>query len=211
MADNLVVTKKTSEYLEKVTPESPEVMQEMEAYAREHGFPIVGPQVGRLLYQLAFVSGARRVVELGSGFGYSAYWFALAMGDKGEIVLTDGNPENKKRALDYFERAGLKSRFDFRVGDALTETAGLSAPFDIVFCDIDKEGYPDTIKPAAGWLRRGGLFIIDNLLWDEKVCEPNPDDTTQAILNFTRNLYADDRFFTTIVPIRDGVGVAVRV
>ena len=206
----MIFSEPIAKYLAGVVPERPPVMQEMEAYARERNFPIVGPQVGRFLYQLVQVSGARKIVELGSGFGYSAYWFALAAGADGSIVMTDGDQENEERALDYLRRAGLKSSFDFRVGDALTSIRDIEGPVDIVYNDIDKEGYPDTIEPAANLLRPGGLFITDNLLWSARVCDPEPGPTTQAILDFTRRLFDDSRFFTTLVPIRDGLAIAVR-
>lgn len=207
----MIFKPRIEEYLLQVTPERPPVMQEMEAYAEEHDFPIVGPLVGRFLYQMAAAVGARRVLELGSGFGYSAYWFALAMGDRGKITMIDSNEENRSRALDYFERAGLETKFKFKVGDAFEVLTDIDKEFDIVFNDIDKEGYPATIDPAAFRLRPGGLFITDNLLWSGRVCEPPRDDATRGVIEFTRRLYADPRFFTTIVPLRDGLAVAVRL
>ncbi|MCP4685793.1 MAG: O-methyltransferase [bacterium] len=183
----------------------------METYAREKDFPIVGPQVGRVLYQMALATKARKILELGSGFGYSAYWFSLAARSKGVITMTDGNKANKRRAFDYFKRAGLQSQFDFHVGDALKVAGKLSGPFDIVFNDIDKHEYPRTIDLAAARLKKGGLFITDNLLWSGRVCEKKKDADTEAIVEFTRDLYQDSRFLTTVLPIRDGVGLSLRL
>ncbi len=198
-------------YMESVLPPRPPVLREMEQYAAENDFPIVGPLVGRLLYQLAVMTKARRVFELGSGYGYSAYWFSLAMGSRGEIIMTDTDKNNKKRAMDYFMRAGLDTRLDFRVGDALKGIAKEEGPFDIIFNDIDKHDYPRTIDLVAPRLRKGGLFITDNVIWDGKVAEKSPDATTAAIMEFNAELMRDSRFYTTIVPIRDGVAVALRV
>ncbi len=198
-------------YLEEVTPARPEVLQEMEGLAKEKGFPIVGPLVGRFLYQLATLTKAERILEMGSGFGYSAYWFSLAIGERGHIILTDGNEDNKRQALDFFRRAGLKTHMDFHVGDALELIEEHDGPFDIIFNDIDKADYPKTIELAAPRLRRGGLFITDNLIWSGKVYREDKDRSTQGIVDFTKVLYADDRFFTTIQPLRDGVSVAMRV
>ena len=206
----MIFTEQIDQYLAETVPERPPVMQEMEKYAAENGFPIVGPQVGRFLYQLAILTGAKQVVEFGSGFGYSAYWFSLAMGAEGSIVMTDGDAENKRKADDYLARAGLKSQFDFRTGDALQVSADIKGPVDIVFNDIDKEGYPETIDRAAEVVRSGGLFVTDNLLWSGRVADDSPDKTTQSILTFTQRLMGDDRFFTTLVPIRDGLAVALR-
>lgn len=202
---------KVHSYLEELTPERPVVLREMEQYASEQKFPIVGPLVGRLLYQTALMTKARRVLELGSGFGYSAFWFSLAVGGKGHIFMTDRDKKNKTRAFDYFKRAGLVSQFVFKVGDALNLAKRMDGPFDIILNDIDKENYPQTLDLAAARLRKGGLFITDNIIWSGKVCDKKRDRTTRAIVDFTENLYRDSRFFTTVMPIRDGVSISVRL
>jgi caffeoyl-CoA O-methyltransferase len=201
---------KIHKYLIQVTPERPAILKEMEVYASEHNFPIIGPLVGRFLYQLTILTKARRIMELGSGFGYSAFWFSLAAGRKGQITLTDTDRENKRKAVDYFKRAGLQSRFDFKVGDALHALQRSDGPFDIILNDIHKRDYPKTIDLVADKLKKGGLFVTDNLIWSGRVCNRKPDKATQAILEFTHRLYDDGRFFTTIIPIRDGLAVAVR-
>ena len=203
--------KEVHKYLMEMTPERPPVLREMEAYASAQGFPIIGPLVGRLLYQLALVTGAGKIFEMGSGFGYSAYWFSLACRSRGEIIMTDGDKNNKHRALDYFKQASLQSRFDFHVGDARRILMNTDGPFDIILNDIDKEQYPETIDIVAPKLRKGGLFITDNLIWSGKVCQEKPDQTTGAIIEFTRRLYRDKRFFTTIMPVRDGISLSVRL
>ena len=198
-------------YLNQVTPDRPPVLKEMEAYAAEHHFPIIGPLVGRFLYQMTILTKAKQILELGSGYGYSAFWFSLAARTKGRITMTDTNRKNKQLAFAYFKEAGLQSQFDFRVGDALKIAKKLDGPFDIILNDINKQDYPATIDLAAARLRKGGLFLTDNVIWDGKVAEKKQDKTTRAIVEFTRLLYQDSRFFTTIVPIRDGVSVAVRL
>ncbi len=202
---------KFDKYLLKVTPERHPILAEMERYARENHFPIVGPLVGRLLYQLALAVKARKILELGSGFGYSAFWLSLAVGRKGHITMTDKRVQNKRRAYDYFKKAGLQSQFDFKVTDALIALKKLSGPYDLIFNDIDKEGYPETIDPAVNLLRKGGLFITDNVFLSGRILDKNPDKTAQAVLAFTNRLYQDSSFFTTLIPLRDGLSVAVRV
>ena len=202
---------KIHKYLHKITPERPPVLREMEQYAEENDFPIIGPLVGRFLYKMAITMKARRILELGSGYGYSAYWFSLATKSKGHITLIDGEAKNKRLAFDYFKRAGLQSQIDFKVGNALNIARRLSGPFDIILNDIDKEEYPKTRDLAARLLPRGGLFITDNLIWSGRVFDKNPDKTSRAIIKFTQDLYQDSRFFTTIMPIRDGIAVAVRL
>jgi predicted O-methyltransferase YrrM len=191
------------------------VLLEMEAHAEEHGFPIVGRNVGVTLEVLARSVGARRIMELGSGFGYSAYWHARAVGTGGDVHLTDGDPENEVQAADYLKRAGLADRIAFHVGDAVTEMGRLEGDFDVVFCDIDKDGYPAAWRAASDRIRRGGLYVCDNVLWYGRVAVEDPDDRrphyTEAVLEHNRLIAEDARYLSTIVPTRDGVMVAIRV
>jgi len=198
-------------YIRKVSPQEDAVLTAMERYARHRRFPIIGPLAGRFLHQLTLMSNARRVLELGSGFGYSAYWFALAMGRGGRITMIDFDPANLERAREYFKQGNLKTRRVFIAGDALKAAATLTGPYDIIFNDIDKHQYPETIDIAARVLKKGGLFVTDNVLWSGRVFDPRVRDrTTKAIRRFAADLYGDNRFFTTIVPIRDGLAVAAR-
>ena len=191
------------------------VLLEMEAHAKERGFPIVGRNVGVTLEVLARAVGARRIMELGSGFGYSAYWHARAVGPDGEVHLTDGDPENANEAADYLKRAGLAERVEFHVGDAVTELGRLEGEFDVVFCDIDKDGYPDAWRAASERIRPGGLYVCDNVLWYGRVAVEDPDDArphyTEAVLEHNRLVAEDERYLSTIVPTRDGVMVAIRI
>jgi predicted O-methyltransferase YrrM len=189
------------------------VLLEMEAEAHERGFPIVGRNVGVTLWALAASIDARRVFELGSGYGYSAYWFAKATGAEGEIHLTDGDAANERKAADYLGRAGVWDRMRYHVGDALTSFAAVDGEFDVVYDDIDKHGYPDAWRAARERVRVGGLYICDNTLWYGRVPpdgEP-PDDVTDAIREHNASVAADERYVTTILPIRDGVLVALRI
>jgi caffeoyl-CoA O-methyltransferase len=191
------------------------VLQGMEDRAREHDFPIVGRSVGLLLEQQARAIGARRVAEIGSGFGYSAYWFARAVGPEGEVVCSDLDPANRDAAEEMLTRAGLWDRVDFRVGDGSEVLAEVDGELDIVFCDADKDRYPEHWRNAAERVRLGGLYICDNTLWYGRVAtgEPTPDQPgwTEAIVEHNRLAATDPRYLTTIVPIRDGVLVALRV
>lgn len=193
------------------------VLLEMEALARERRFPIVGRNVGVTLEVLARAVGARRVAELGSGFGYSAYWFARAVGPDGEVHCTDGDPENERAAAEHLARAGLVDRIRYHVGDAVDELGRLEPPFDVVYNDVDKDGYPAAWRAAREVVRVGGLYVCDNVLWYGRVTgeEPLIDDwegtTTEAVLEHNRLVAEDERYVSTIVPTRDGVLVAVRI
>jgi len=201
---------KLHSYLLNLTPRRDATLVAMERHAAKNNFPIVGPLVGRFLYQMATVINAKSVFELGSGYGYSAYWFSLAIGAKGKIVLTEGDSGNLISARKYFKRGGLKSAFEFHCGDAREVIQDYQGPFDIVLNDIDKESYPETIDLVAPRLRSGGLFITDNTIWHGAVISARPDKTTRAIVEFNRRMYADKRFFTTILPLRDGLTIGLR-
>lgn len=186
------------------------VVVEMEGYASEQGFPIVGRLCGITIEIMARAIGARRVFELGSGYGYSAYWFARAVGESGEVNCTDGDPANETKAGDYLTRAGVWDRIDFHVGDALTNLRKVDGDFDVVYCDVDKDGYPECWQYAKERIRTGGLWICDNTLWSGRVLDADPDDTTGAIIEHNKMVSEDPDFLSIIVPIRDGLMVALK-
>jgi predicted O-methyltransferase YrrM len=207
-----IVNPQIEEYMTSLQARHDEpVLLEMEATGRERDFPIVGRAVGATLEVLARSIGARRVMELGSGFGYSAYWFARAVGAGGEVHCADGNPANAASAEEYLTRAGLWDRVTYYVGDAVEQMATVAGDFDVVYDDIDKHGYPAAWLAGRERIRVGGLYICDNVLWSGRILEPDPDRDTQAILEHNRLIADDDRFLSTIVPTRDGVFVALRV
>ncbi|MHC4472110.1 MAG: O-methyltransferase [Planctomycetota bacterium] len=204
----MIVTGEVEEYLARVAPESEGVLAEMEAYGRERKFPFIGPLVGRVLGLLAQTSGAKRVFECGSGYGYSAWWFATAMGPDGEVTLTDGSAENVERARDFLGRAGLAERCRFLEGEAVALLRETPGPFDIILVDIDKEGYPGSLEATVEKLRPGGLLITDNVLWSGEVAKEQPEGSAgRAIQEYNRLLYAHPELDTVILPLRDGVAV----
>jgi predicted O-methyltransferase YrrM len=191
-------------------PKRDQVLAEMEEYATEHTIPIVGPAVARVLQQLAMAINARTVFELGSAIGYSTIWWAQAVGENGRVIYTDGDAKNAERARAYFNRAGVTKQISLHTGDALEYLSEQKQEFDIIFNDVDKDDYPRVLRLVAPRLRKGGLFITDNVLWSGRVAEKNPDATTKAILDFNRKLYDSKEFYTTILPIRDGLAVALK-
>jgi caffeoyl-CoA O-methyltransferase len=207
-----IVHPKVERYLESLIPPRDRVMAEMEARAEREGIPIVGPLVGRLFLQLALISGARRVMELGSAIGYSTMWWARGVGPDGEVWYTDASEENAHDAIRYLERGGVAQRVHFMVGDAVTCMASVKGRFDIVFCDIDKPGYPAALRAAMPRLRRGGLLVVDNTLWKGWVASRwGGGASTKAVKRLNALTYAnDDAAFTVVLPLRDGVSVVVK-
>src|ERR1700734_3125519 len=205
-----IIVPEVEDYLYAMVPARDEVLTEMEADAAKNKVSIVGPAVARLLYQLAVISKAKRVFEMGSAIGYSTIWWARAVGNGGLVFYTDGDRKNAEEARGYFEKAGVASRINVSTGDALELLSEHKQEFDIIFNDVDKEDYPRVLRLALPRLRKGGLFVTDNVLWSGKVAQKTPDKTTKAILEFNRLLYSSPDLFTTILPIRDGVAVAVK-
>ena len=206
-----ITTAAVDEYLYSLLPPRDEVLAEMEAEAIQRKIPIVGPAVARILHQLALLIQAKTVFELGSAIGYSTIWWARAVGENGRVVYTDSNRKNADQARRYFDRAGVGKQISVKVGDALELLSEQKQEYDIIFNDVDKEDYPRVFKLALPRLRKGGLFVTDNVLWSGKVTQKNPGDaSTKAIQEFNRMLYRSPDLFTTILPIRDGVAVAVK-
>jgi caffeoyl-CoA O-methyltransferase len=200
-------------YLEGLIPARHPVLQEMEAYARATRFPIVGPVVGQLFYLLTRLGGARRVFELGSGYGYSTAWFAMGVRDNGggEVSHVVWDEKLSRAARGHLERLGLLPLVRFHVGEAVAALQQVDGQFDIVFSDIDKEGYPASLPVIKAHLKPGGVLLVDNMYWRGGVVDPRAaDPATEGIRVLTRSVFADPDFVSTIVPLRDGVLVARR-
>jgi predicted O-methyltransferase YrrM len=201
------------DYLRRLYDDADPVRLEMEALAAERKFPIVGPLVGRHLGVLARAIGARRVFELGSGYGYSALHFAHAVGEAGAVHCTELSAENVALAQQFLERAGVWNRITYHQEEATAALRRVGGTWDIVYNDIDKDGYPETVELAYDHLRPGGLFVTDNVLWSGRVLDGLDDGSamTKGVREFTRRLFGHRGFLTTIDPTRDGVAVALRL
>jgi predicted O-methyltransferase YrrM len=216
-----ITDERVENYLYAMLPEREPVLQEMERQAKERDIPIVGPAVGRLFYQYARLINAKTVFEMGSAIGYSTIWWAKAVGEDGKVHYTDGSRKNADEARRYFQQAGVAARIEVHVGDALEILSERKEHFDILFNDVDKHDYPRVFNMAAARVRKGGLFITDNALWHGDVSyaagnpqpakTPEPDRSTKGVVELNRLLYSSKDWYTAIVPLRDGVAVAMRI
>ena len=197
-------------YLAKRIQSPHPVFTDMEKRAERLRFPIIGPVVGNLLRQYATLLQARRIFEMGSGYGYSALWFAFGMSADGTVICTERSSENLQLMQDFFAKAGQNAKLDARQGDAIEILLNKTGPFDIILMDIDKHDYVRGFEAAWPRLRPGGLFIADNVLWKGQVLDAQPDDRTRAILEFTQMVLNQRNALTSIIPIRDGVLVALK-
>jgi len=196
-------------YLYGLVPRSDPVMREMERYAARHDVPIVGPTVGRLFHLLAQITGAKRIFEMGSAIGYSTMWFAMGAGSGAEVHYADGSADNARRAQEYFLRARLADRIHIHIGMAQEKLAETLGEFDIIFIDVDKQQYPETLRLALPRVRSGGLLLADNTLWSGRAArKAKPRDVhTRGIQQFNRAVYASKELFPVMVPFRDGVTI----
>ena len=198
-------------YLDGLVPPRDPVMREMEAYALETRFPIIGAAAGYFLYQVARLTGATRIFELGSGYGYSTAWFAKAVRENGGGVVHHvvWHDDLSQKARAYLGRLGYDDIIQYHVGEAVETLGNTEGPFDLMFNDIDKQGYPASIPVIKEKLRPGGALLIDNMLWHGGVFDrADQSADTQGVREVTRLLTSDPDFVASLVPIRDGVILA---
>ena len=199
------------QYLASLLPARDAVLEEMEALARERNIPIIGPVVARFLHQMVRLVKAKTIFEMGSAIGYSTIWIARAAGAGATVYYTDSNPDNARLAAGFFERAGVRDRIKINVGNALEVFDRTPGAFDIVFCDVDKEYYPEAFRKAVPRIRKGGLLLADNVLWRGLVTAPPQDAPTKGIVEFNRLIYSAPDLLPSIMPVRDGFAVCEKL
>jgi predicted O-methyltransferase YrrM len=208
-----LISSEVSAYLDALVPPRHPVLAAMEAEAAKTQFPIIGPASGQVCYLVTRLTGARTVFELGSGFGYSTAWFARGVKDNGggTVHHVVWDEQLSARAREHLTSLGLADQVTFHVGEAVATLREAAGPFDLIFNDIDKRGYPEALEVIAAKLREGGVLIADNLLWSGRIFDANdhsPD--TEGIRTFTRRVMEDPGWTASLLPVRDGVLVARR-
>lgn len=202
-------------YLDGLVPPRPLELQKMEAHALQHAFPIIGPASGYFCYQMARAIEAKRVFELGSGFGYSTAWFCQAVKENGwgEVHHTVWDKELSERAQKHLGILGYAGMVQYHMAEAVETLKKTDGPFDLLFCDIDKEGYPNALPEMYAKLRVGGMLIVDNILWSGRMFAKTDDRPTEtaAILELTQLVTKDPRWAASVVPLRDGLLVATKL
>jgi predicted O-methyltransferase YrrM len=201
------------EYLASLVPPRELELQKMEEIAEKNNFPIIGPACGYYCYQLARMINAKSIFELGSGYGYSTAWFAKAVKENGGGVVhhTVWDEKLSNRAVDHLTALGSADVVQFHIQEAVEALRQTPGPFDIIFNDIDKEGYPESLPVTKEKLRHGGLLIIDNMIWHGQILDPDDHDkSTEAIRRFTRDITTDLDWIVSLIPARDGMIVAYK-
>jgi caffeoyl-CoA O-methyltransferase len=170
-----------------------------------------------LLHLLARLTGARKTLEVGVFMGYSSTWVALALPPGGKVIACDLSEEYTARARQTWAEAGVTDRVELRLGPALESldaliAAGESGSFDFAFIDADKPNYPNYYERALALIRRGGLIVVDNVLWHGEVVNPeNREPDTGIIRAFNQKLHADERVALSLIPLGDGLTLACKL
>ena len=204
------------EYLLSVSLREPDVLcrlREETAKMPQHNMQI-SPEQGQFIALLVELTGARKCLEVGTFTGYSTLSLALALPEDGQIVACDISEEFTSLAKPYWQEAGVAGKIDLRLGPALETLDALiadgeSGAFDFAFIDADKVNYQGYFQRALDLIRRGGLILVDNVLWSGAVVDPARDDEdTEAIRAFNQARAGDPRISLSLVPIGDGLTLA---
>ncbi|GAC1406372.1 MAG: O-methyltransferase [Candidatus Velthaea sp.] len=202
-------------YLTRLHREPPPLLLELEQQGSYDGIPMIDRASGRLLSTLVHAMMANRILEIGTAYGYSTLWMALALPPAGHIWTIDPNVARTEVALGYFERAGVADKVDIINQPALEVLEMWSQRnLDIVYIDADKTEYAQYLEMAIPMLKRSGLVIVGNLLWNgESAAEASLRDSaqTKAIREFNKIFLQHPQLDTTIIPIGDGIGIGARI
>jgi predicted O-methyltransferase YrrM len=210
----VIVTPDIDRYAEEhTTPEPPwlaALAAETRATSDAHGM-MVGPLEGRFLEFLVWLTGARRILEIGMFTGYSALSMAAALPPGGHLITCELDPERASIARRHFDASPFADRIEIRVGTALDTLPDLDGPFDLVFIDADKVNYSNYYEAVLPKLADRGLIVADNVLWSGRVLDPqDTSDNTQAIRAFNDKVANDSRVVNVMLTIRDGVSLIRR-
>lgn len=212
-----IVSEKVEEYLNDLLPARDRLLMDLEADAEKNHVPIVGPSVGSFLALVATSCRAKNILEVGTATGYSGIWLGRVAKENGGKLTTIENDEARaKIARKSFQDSGLVDSIEVLVGDARSVVPSIAKSngeaFDIAFIDVgDKTLYVDLLDDCINSIRIGGFLLADNTLWKGLVASKAKDKDTSTIQEFNRKVYADRRLQTSILPLRDGVTVALKI
>jgi caffeoyl-CoA O-methyltransferase len=203
-----IVNEQVEDYAAEHTSELDELFQRLATETREKTTApqmMVGRIEGGFLAALVRLTGAKRILELGTFTGYSSIAMASALPDDGRIITCDVDPEATAIARRYMDESGHGEKIEIRLGPALETIQTLEGPFDIVFIDADKPNYQAYYEAVLPLLADNGLLIADNVLWSGRVVESDGDESTQAIKAFNEHVKSDDRVVSVMLTVRDGM------
>lgn len=206
-----IIQRDQAEYLDQLLTQNDPLLAEMEAYAAEHRVPIADREVARFIEITARTTGARKALEIGMAIGYSVVHLARGMGEGGVVMTIEPSDDMIRAATGYLERAGLVDRVRIQRGKALEVMPTLTDAFDLLFIDAVKEEYSRYLDLGLPRLRRGGVVIVDNLLWGGKVAGDDTESSTVALREFNRYFINHPQLIAEVLPVGDGLGYAVKL
>jgi predicted O-methyltransferase YrrM len=210
-----IIQRDQAEYLDRLIPQTDPLLREMEEYGGQHGVPSADREVARFVEITARAINAKRALEIGMAIGYTSLHLARAVGEGGLVVTIDPSDEMIKAAEGYLERAGLRERVRIERGKALDVLPQLDDTFDLIFIDALKEEYADYLRLSLPRLRRGGVVIVDNLLWGGQVAgeirSPDQESSTNALREFNKYFVNHPKLLAQILSVGDGLGYAVKI
>ncbi len=210
-----ILQREQAEYLDALLPPSDALLQEMEAYAREHKTPIADREVALFLEITTRAIGARRILEIGMAIGYSVIHFARGMDDDGLVVTIEPDDEMIRVSEKFTARAGYTKQVRIERGRALDVLPNLSETFDLVFIDALKEEYDDYLELSLPLLRAGGVVLADNLLWGGQVATVERNEkqkaSTEALREFNKRFVNHSQLCAVVLPVGDGLGYGVKL
>jgi caffeoyl-CoA O-methyltransferase len=206
-----IIPRKIEEYCLRHTSARDKLLRELEKYTQRtcaDAQMLIGPHEGALLAMLVRLIGARRILEIGTFTGYSALCMAEALPSNGRLTTFEIKPEHAEIAQSFFDRSPHGHKIKIHLGPALETLAGLpvSAGFDFVFLDADKENYMNYYEAVLPRLRPGGVIAADNVLWSGRVLAPK-SKTDRAVVAFNKHVHRDPRVECVMLPVRDGVSL----
>jgi caffeoyl-CoA O-methyltransferase len=205
-------------YMQSVSLREPDVLTRLREETSRLSMSMmqIAPEQGQFMQLLVKALGIRRAIEVGVFTGYSTLCVALAMPDDGRIVACDINKKWTDIAQRYWKEADVDNKIELRLAPALETLDALiderlQNKFDFAFIDADKAGYKDYYERVLALIRPGGLIAIDNTLWNGSVTdESDQTESTQAIRDINRHLHADERVDISLLPIGDGLTLALK-
>jgi predicted O-methyltransferase YrrM len=215
---SITLTDRLYDYLLSVSLREPDILQQLRAETGQ--LPMarmqIAPEQGQFMQLLVRLTRARQIIEIGTFTGYSSLWMALALPPDGRLITCDISREYTDIAQRYWREAGITEYIDLRLAPAIQTLDGLlssgqSGRFDLAFIDAEKTEYPDYYERCLQLLRGGGLIVIDNVLWDGKPADDaEQDEDTRAIRNFNQQLHRDNRVDISLLPVADGITLALK-
>ncbi|HEY9877883.1 MAG TPA: class I SAM-dependent methyltransferase [Leptolyngbyaceae cyanobacterium] len=205
-------------YLLQHSLREPEILAQLRQETAQHPMAQmqIAPEQGQFMALLVQLMGAQKTLEVGVFTGYSSLVVALALPEQGRVIACDVSEEYTALARQFWQKAGVSHKIDLRIGPAV-ETLdqmianGEAGTFDFAFIDADKSSYGTYYEQALQLVRPGGLIAIDNVLWSGRVADPNTQDNrTNTIRNFNDKLHQDERVTISLVPIADGLTLALK-